>query len=280
MTDENITDHPSCVYEGWVRHRRFLPFDHQFRYRIFLMYVDLDQLDKTFKNFWFWSSNRFNLAWFRRKDHFGPSAQPLSDTVRDFVEEKSGLRPSGPIRLMTHFRYFGYLINPVSFFFCYSPDGKLESMVAEVTNTPWGETHCYHVDLSQATKGLKTEKEFHVSPFLPMDTSYRWALREPGEKFDIHIDNFRDGARMMDVTMSMERRELNSRNLRKGLLAYPMMTMQVAARIYWQALKLKLKGARFYPHPKHDNHSTAQSRSENHSNSEKSGLSSIEQLGR
>ena len=137
----------SCIYEGEVRHRRFAPVNHEFRNRLFLMYVDLDELPTLFRRRWLWSANRPNLAWFRRGDHLGPADQPLADSVRDLVAARTGQRPAGPIRLLTHFRYFGFAMNPISLYYCFDADEQIESVVAEVTNTPWGEQHCYVLDV-------------------------------------------------------------------------------------------------------------------------------------
>ena len=171
----------SCIYEGTVLHRRFLQRDHCFQNRLFLMYLDLDELPGVFKGRWMWSTTRFAVARFRREDHFGDADRPLQDCVRDLVEQREEFRPAGPIRLLTSLRYFGYVINPVCFYYCYATDGQtLEAVVAEVTNTPWGETHCYVIDARSSDRAdwekrvvrAEHEKEFHVSPFMPMDMDY------------------------------------------------------------------------------------------------------------
>ena len=109
-----------------------------------MMYLDLNELPTLFRSRWFWSNERFNVATFRRRDHFGDPAVSLDETVRTLVESRTGRRPTGPIRLLTHLRYFGYCFNPLSIFFCFAPDGQsLDTVVAEVSNTPWGERHCY-----------------------------------------------------------------------------------------------------------------------------------------
>ena len=109
-----------------------------------MMYLDLDELPTLFRDRWFWSFERSNVATFRRRDHFGDPAVSLDETVRALVETRTGRRPTGPIRLLTHLCYFGYCFNPLSVFFCFGPDGQsLDAVVAEVSNTPWGERHCY-----------------------------------------------------------------------------------------------------------------------------------------
>ena len=130
----------SCLYVGQVRHRRFTPKQHQFSYKLFLVYLDLSELTSVFDRFWLWSIEKTNIATFRRKDHLGDKKLPLDTSVRNHIEDETGRRPQGPIRLLTHLSYFGFRFNPVSFYYCYDEnDEKLEFIVAEVNNTPWGE---------------------------------------------------------------------------------------------------------------------------------------------
>ncbi|MCA9295145.1 MAG: DUF1365 domain-containing protein, partial [Phycisphaerales bacterium] len=163
----------SCMYEGWVRHRRRSTPEHAFRYRMFMMWLDLGELDDVFRGRWLWSTRRPALAWFRRADYLGDPARPLDEAVRDLVQDRTGRRPVGPIRLLTHLRYFGYIMNPVSFYYCWSEDeSRVETIVADVTNTPWNERHAYVLDGGMNSGDLQHQrfrfnKEFHVSPFMP-----------------------------------------------------------------------------------------------------------------
>jgi DUF1365 family protein len=244
----------SCLYEGTVWHRRREPFLHQFRYDVSFLYIDLDEVVEAFRNRWLWSASRPTLAWFRRQDYLGPAEQPLVQSVREVLAKHGLADVQGPIRLLTHPRYFGFVMNPVSFYFCYDTSGEtLEAVIAEVTNTPWKERHSYVIraaDLhSRGTFSRSLEKEFHVSPFLPMEMTYQWQLSVPGEQLKVHIESQKEERSVFSATMSLARRPWTTANLRRALWRFPLMTHQVAVAIYWQALQLWWKGAKYYPHP-------------------------------
>ena len=238
----------SALYVGRVRHRRFHPRAHHFEYPLFLTYLDLGELDSVFAGRWFWSARRRNLAWLDRRDHLGDPATPLDAAVRDLVAAETGRRPGGPIRLLTHLRAFGHCFNPVSLYYCFDPESRrVETVVAEVSNTPWGEQHCYVLD------GLRdrTGKRFHVSPFMGMDMDYSWNLTVPAARLVAHIENHQAGAKVFDATLRLERREVTGPRLAWALARFPMMTLRVVAWIHWEALRLWLKKTPFHPHPKH-----------------------------
>jgi DUF1365 family protein len=212
------------IYEGTVRHRRFAERSNEFTHKLALAYVDLDEPPPP----------AGRLVRFEPSDYLG------EDAVRDLVEKRTGKRPAGPIRLLTQLRSFGQCFNPVSFYYCFG-DG-LEAVVAEVTNTPWGERHSYVVTgHGQVIKG-DSEKVLHVSPFMGMDHRYDWRVTEPGETLSVHIESRRNGALSFDATLNMRRRPFSARKLALG-------NARTLALIYGHALGLKLKGVRVHPHP-------------------------------
>ncbi|MEA2432357.1 MAG: uncharacterized protein QOI19_2830 [Thermoleophilaceae bacterium] len=237
----------SAIYEGTVRHRRFAEQPHEFEYPLALAYVDLEELPRL-------PLLRGRLVRFERSDYLGDPRMPLDEAVRALVEERTGERPEGPIRLLTQLRSFGHCFNPVSFYYCFDSAGEhVAAVVAEVTNTPWGERHAYVVRRVPGAAGrvLKgdSEKVLHVSPFMGMDHRYDWSVADPGPTLSVHIESVREGRRAFDATLSMRRRVLSRRSLAGITARYPLATGRVLGLIYAHALRLKLKGVRVHPHP-------------------------------
>ena len=245
----------SCIYEGLVRHARRTPVRHRFRYRVFMMYLDLTELPYVFDKRWFWSAKRPALARFRRENYLGPADRPLDECVRELVERSTGRRPCGPIRLLTNLSYFGYCFNPVSYYYCFDKEGRRpESIVAEVTNTPWGESATYVLSAANAdnrARGLRyrDSKGLHVSPFMPMDIEYEWCFTNPEKRLAIHMANLHKGKRVFDAAVVLERTEISASSLASTLIRFPAMTAKVIAAIHWQALRLWLKRCPVYGHP-------------------------------
>jgi DUF1365 family protein len=258
----------SAVYEGWVRHRRFEPVEHEFRYPLFLMYLDLAELPEALDPFPFFSARRRALARFRREDFMGDPARPLDECAREAVGEVTGNRPAGPVRLLAGLRYLGHSFNPVSFYYCFGRDGeRVEAVVADVQNIPWGERHPYVLARGGrrgTVLGDELEKTFHVSPLMGMEQTYAFRATEPGDRLVAHIESRpresahdRDSGgparvrqpKTFDATLTLRRRELSRGTLTRLLARYPAISLQTVAKIYAQSLRLKLKGARYHPHP-------------------------------
>lgn len=245
----------SCIYEGRVKHTRTEPVLHRFGYRMFMMYLDLDELPDLFRKRWFWSATRPALARFRREDHIGDPGEPLAESVRKLVERETGRRPEGPVRLLTNLSYFGFCFNPVSFYYCFDVDGRtVRAIVAEVNNTPWGERETYvlpdSADVGQrGVKRFRPRKKMHVSPFMPMEVDYDWCFTDPAQRVTVYMANSSNGKRMFDASINLKRTDISAGALASVLLRFPFMTVQVVAGIYWQALRLWLKRCPVYAHP-------------------------------
>jgi len=245
----------SRIYVGQVRHRRYKPAPHAFRYALFMLYLDLEELPTLFSKRWLWSARRPAIARFRRADHLGDPAIDLASAVRQLVRDATGISLNGPIRLLTNLRYFGHGFNPVSFYYCFDPGGeKLELIVAEVNNTPWGEQHCYILPESEnrgnaTVKRYLADKRFHVSPFMGMDMNYHWRFTRPAEKLVVHMKNYQQGEQLFDATLTLQEQHINGLNLAAILIRFPLMTVKIIAAIYYQALRLWLKKIPFVPHP-------------------------------
>ena len=239
----------SCLYEGTIRHRRATP-EKEFSHPIALCFIDLEELPQLLGGRLL--ARGPGVLRFRRRDFLGDPATPLDVAVRDRVDELTGNRPAGPIRLLTQLRSFGLCFNPVSFYYCLDAAGaRVDTVLAEVTNTPWGERHAY--TLSNAGEGVITgsfAKELHVSPFMGMDHVYEARATEPAGTLSVHIASRRGGETAFDATLGLARRELTRSAVARLAVRYPFATARTLALIYGHAIGLKLAGARVHPHPR------------------------------
>ncbi|WP_093138085.1 DUF1365 domain-containing protein [Pseudoxanthomonas sp. GM95] len=252
----------SALYVGRVSHRRHAPEPHAFTWPLFMAYLDLGELERVFARRWLWSVGRRNVVEFRRSDFLGDPALPLDQAVRDCVAAEVGHRPAGPVRMLTHLRMFGHSFNPVTFYYCFATDGRtLDTLVAQITNTPWKERHTYVLPVSDAARegeffSWTFDKQFHVSPFMAMEHDYGWRFQLPGDALRVHMDVLcqADAAgdiapKRFDATLTLQRRPMRGRAMAWALLRFPLMTLQVVAAIHWHALRLWLRGNPIHDHP-------------------------------
>jgi len=283
----------TAVYKGWVRHRRFEPVKHALRYPLFMLYLNLDELESVFSKKWFCSLEKWNWVSFRRQDYFQGRHDDLKQSVIDEVEQhyqEWGLdRPAiVKVCLLGHVRYAGWVFNPVVFYYCFDQDDQLLAVLAEITNTPWGERHHYVLpvegfdpnqgsaaalkggrhDMTITSKGGQSDgsnvrhfdfiKQFHVSPFNPMEMTYHWVFTAPEDMLRVHMDNhlMHEGVtdndqlqKHFDATLVMERKSF-SKKFASVLIRQPLITVKVVWGIYWNAFKLWVKRSPFYDHPK------------------------------
>jgi DUF1365 family protein len=245
----------SALYIGQLRHRRFTPVPHAFSYAIYMAWLDLSELDTVFRGRWLWSTRRRAVAWLRRADYLGDATLSLDAAVRQRVEQAQGVRPAGPIRMLAQLRNYGHCFNPVVFYYCYdAADTCVETIVAEITNTPWRERFSYVLPVAKgtlpdATLQFDLDKRFHVSPFMPMEMAYRWRFTPPGARLAVHMENLRNDEHVFDATLSLARREISGGTLAWVLLRFPLSTVRVLVAIHWQALWLWLKRVAVHTHP-------------------------------
>jgi len=240
----------SAIYTGTIRHRRFAERRHEFAHPVAMHFVDLDELPRLLGGRLI--ARRPGLVRFRRRDYLGDPSVPLADAVRALVAERTGVAPGGPVRLLTHLRMLGHCFNPVSFYYCYDGDGRLAALVAEVTNTPWGERHAYVLPRGEEGTVLRASfaKELHVSPFMGMDQRYDWRATDPASTLSVHIENLEAGRTAFDATLSLRREPLTRAGLARMTRRYPAATLRILALIYGHAVGLKLRGVGVRPHPR------------------------------
>ena len=261
--DANSSNLSSAIYSGQVRHRRSSPKPHNFVYQVFMVYLDLQELDDVFVQSRWWSLEQFNIAQFKRADFFDKQSKgSLYKAIADWLEHENGKRPEGPIRMLTNLRYFGFIINPITCYYCFDEQGKeLQTIVLEVTNTPWGQRCHYILNLADsnaaasskklvhAKKAINFSKKMHVSPFQPMALEYYWVGESPAKNLLVHIDVHQDDESVFDATLTLKREAFNKKNMSKVLWRYPLMTTKVVAGIYWEAVKLFVKGIPLFSVP-------------------------------
>jgi uncharacterized protein len=235
----------NAIYSGDVKHARFVPKKHQFSYRINLFWLDLENLVETAQTVSWFSIHKFSPIQFKRSDFLGDSKRPLQDCVLELMSKLAKKPLVGKVFLLSPLRTFGLYFSPANFYYLQNDDGSYSHLLAEVSNTPWNERHCYLVDLNDQQD---SQKVFHVSPFNPLDMQYNWKVEQPADVLKLSLACHQERKHFV-ANLNLSRTELNSENLRRVVINMPSMTIKTVVGIYWQALKLFIKGMPIYSHP-------------------------------
>ena len=238
----------SAIYSGHVRHRRYGEKSNAFKYSMFLTALDLDELNQGFSIGRWFAVEKWAVLSFRHSDYLDGEGKLTRQKVWDKVMSLGGENLDGKVTLLGQLRCFGIYFSPVNFYYCHDQAGELAYLVAEVSNTPWNERHCYLVEHKQNTV---TDKTFHVSPFMNEDMAYHWRFTPLNPRLYLNIDNVAPGGKtLFDATIVMDRQTFTRGNLIKQLIKIPAMTVKTMLGIYWQAAKIYLKGIPYVPYTK------------------------------
>ncbi|MDH4872721.1 DUF1365 domain-containing protein [Pseudomonas sp. BN515] len=248
----------SGLYGGWVSHRRLAPYPHGFRYPIGMLYLDLAEQQQVLSISRLLRPRRLAPLCWRESDYLPAwtrTGVPLAEAVRALLHDALGEAPRGAIHLLTQPRSWGLSFNPVSFYFCHDDIGRLAVIVCEVRNTPWRERHHYVLPVKPGeAHEFRIAKAFHVSPFLPLEMDYRMRFLATGPQLHVHMENWRDGEKLFEARLSLQRQTLDAAGLRRHVLAFPWMSLRTLTSIYWQALRLLLKGTPLHDHQASEHH--------------------------
>lgn len=241
----------SALYKGWIRHRRFCAPQNHFNYQFYMFYLDLDELE-AFNQLPLCSTESFAVFRVKNTDFLAANS---SETIKaKAIAKTRSLGGNTPSRvcMLANIRYWGIKFSPINLYYNYDENDALDSVLVEVSNTPWNQRHYYLI--ADPSNPEPTQKSFHVSPFQSSDVNYHWILKEPQDNLLVHIENRTkatdsDTTKRFDATLQLQRYALTKQNLQQALIQTPIMSLKIVSGIYWQAAKLALKKARFYPHP-------------------------------
>ena len=216
-----------------------------------MMYLDLQEIPAVMSLSPWWSLRHWRPARFQRSDFLGDENISLDQAVRQRIKEDTGESHQGPIRMLANLRYFGFIMNPISCYYCFDGNEKLQFVVVEVRNTPWREKVSYvlRCDPERRFQRIEFNKAMHVSPFNPMNMIYQWTSNNPAALLTLNLEAVCEGQSHTDATLVLKRNEISAASLQKILIQHPWMTLKVVLLIYWQALKLWLKKVPFQDHP-------------------------------
>lgn len=254
---------------GNIRHHRHIPKPHLFDYSMYWSLLDLDLITTNSRQYRFLSNERWNVFSFRKNDFYSEKKLNNKESISNLIFKQTGQKFNGKILLLSHLRFLGFNFNSVSFYFCINQQGKLEHIVSEITNTPWGERHPYLLSCDKSSQRgecyiFNFNKEFHISPFVSMEMDYQWLFKIQQDQLRIHMKVMKKSSpenydmnsidqklKVVDVTFTGKHIPLSQRSLNSMIIKYPFQPLKMAWRIYWQALKLWLKKTPFYSHPKY-----------------------------
>ena len=239
----------SALYVGSVAHQRYHPKPHRLKYRVFSTLIDLDELPLLNDRLRLFGYNRSRMFSLLDRDHGSGDGGNLKLFVREQLRRAGISDADGPTLLLCYPRFFGYVFNPLSTYYCCDRNNNIRALLYEVCNTH-GERHCYLIPVDAYDKTIRQtcRKEFFVSPFMPMDCEYSFTVSPPGKRLSIAIRQTQGDLHLLDAWFSGQRQPLTDRNLLRAAMQLPLMTLKVIVGIHWEALKLWGKGLRIYPH--------------------------------
>ena len=255
MIETSESNLKSGIYKGWVAHRRFSPKSHSFKYGMFLLAIDLDELPELTQIGPWFKSNKFAPLNLRCSDYLGHKVELTKHDVWLKIQSLGAKVELSRVMFIGQLRCFGLYFSPINTYYCFDHNDQLIYLLAEVSNTPWNERHYYLIPLKDENNKnigneLISEKVFHVSPFMDLNMQYQWVIKKPTDKLKLHIQNINSttGEKLFDASLMMKRMDFTNKNLRHCLASIPIMTLKTLWGIYWQALRLFIKGVPYIAH--------------------------------